>query len=321
MTEQEFAQIAGYASLAGIKDAASLTKTLKGEGEDELTLEEAHTLLPDVIKSKAVKGRGDQLKRGHREKDNEHRKALASKLPKLAKGIDADNFTDFLDQLSERASVLSEKKATDSSPAAPAEITPELLASSPIATDYFNKQYNRKMEADRKELKDAKEALERERKEAQAATVRSKLTTAVAKRAKEMGVALDVEGVPTGLRLQKMLELQDFRVSNWKIEGDEIVPVDTTGHRAEDAMGNYLSIDDVISRNNIYGTVKLDQQKSSPAMRTNSNPSANRGGAYVFKDQNDFAKQYNAIPKTKETKAVRNAMLEAMEAQHPPTKL
>lgn len=320
MTEQEIALLASFAPLAGIKGTDSLIETLKGEGDDDLTAENAAIELANRIKANFAKVKETQTKRGSSDLKKSVLRTLTEQFPELTEGLDSEGkITDFVESFGERAKAKLAKKATDSSPE-PLEITPEFLSSNPIARDFFSKEYNRKLEADRKKLKEATEALERERKEARTSTVRSKLTTAVAKRAKEMNVALEIDGVPSGLRLQKMLQLPDFNPANWKVEGDEVVPVDANGNRAEDEMGNYLSVDDFISRNNIYGVVKLDQNKSTPSMRTNPAPSANSGGKHVFKDQDDFARQYNAIPRTKETKALRAAMLEAMEEQHPPTK-
>lgn len=320
MTEQEIALLASFAPLAGIKGTDSLTETLKGEGEDELTADDAAKTLAAKIKANFAKVKETQSKKGSSDLKKSVLRELKASFPNITEGIDdSGKITDFVSLFGERVKEKLTEKPTDSSPAT-AEITPELLATNPIAKDYFKKQFDRKLEDDRKKLKEATEALARERKEAQTSTIKSRLTTTVAKRAKEMNVALEVEGVPSGLRLQKMLQLPDFNAANWKIEGDEVVPVDASGNRAEDEMGNYLSVDDFITSNNIYGTVKLSQDKSSPGMKTTTTPKANAGQKFVFKDQDDFAKQYNAIPRTKETKALRTAMLDAMEEQHPPTK-
>lgn len=319
MTEQEIALLASFAPLAGIKGADSLLEALKGEGEDELTADVAANTLAEKIKANFAKVKETQSKRGSSDLKKSVLRSLKSEFPNLTDGIDdSGKITDFVSSFSQRAKAKIAEKPTDSAPQT-LEITPELLEASPIAADFFSKKFSRKMEADRKALKDAQAALDKERREAKASTVKSKLTTLVAKRAKEMGVALEVDGVPSGLRLQKMLELSDFsNLSNWKVEGNEVVPIDATGNRAEDEMGNYLTLDDFIQSNNIYGTVKLNQEKSSPALKT-STSSANRGGKYAFKDQEDFAKQYASVPKGNDRKAILTAMLEAYEEQHPIT--
>lgn len=318
MTEQEIALLASFAPLAGIKGADSLLETLKGEGDEELTAVDAANSLAERIKGNFAKVKETQSKRGSSDLKKSVIRAMKNEFPDLTQDLDdSGKVTDFVTAFSERAKAKLSEKPADSSNE-PLEITHELLATNPVAKDYFKKQFDRKLEDDRKKLKEAQEALNRERREAQMSTVKSRLTTAVAKRAKEMGVALEVDGVPTGLRLQKMLQLPDFNATNWKVEGDEIVPLDASGNRAEDEMGNFLSVDDFIQANNIYGTVKLNQQKSSPGMKTERNPTANRGARYVFKDQQDFASQYNAIPKTKATKQQRSEMLAAFEEQHPP---
>lgn len=307
--------LAVFAPLAGYTDAAGFIDTLKGEdGELSVSTEEAAKKLAAEIRAKSKSGRDDQYKRGQKEMDRKVKQAIAERFGKYTDDVDADNALGFLDAVGERViSDLNKPQKKSEGDPKPFEITPDFLASNEVAKTYFNKEYNRKLEADRQKLREAQEVIERERQEFRRTNVSNALRIAAEERAKELGVLLEVEGVKTGSRLSAMLDRGQFSPDKFKVEDGIPVPVDADGNRLEDEMGNYITLDDIIKQTGgaTYGYATLDQKKATPGLKTS--PRRSNGKVPQFTDEEDFGRQYQAAP----NKKAKVELKEAWEAQHP----